>query len=182
MPAFRPPTQSTCATFLPARSAAAAIVSAWRIPGAENDVRFENTSPERKNVLFVEPCSPDHVPVAIVYQPAPVLGGKVWSIPLAPSTPAWRSALYVGMKPASEYLSIRSGRIPSDEKSRAFEALPTGDAILCAWAPLDASIIVGTAVSAARTASAAKRLLIGMPPSPRTKRPGGSLYHLLDRA
>ena len=55
--AAAPPTQSICATFLPARSAAFAIVSAWSTPAAENDVRFENVSPVRWNVLFVEPCS-----------------------------------------------------------------------------------------------------------------------------
>ena len=47
MPAARPPTQSTCATFLPARSAALASVSAWRTPVPEKLVRFENTSPAR---------------------------------------------------------------------------------------------------------------------------------------
>jgi hypothetical protein len=37
--------------------------------------------PVRWNVLFVEPCSLGHVPVAIVAQPTPVFGGKAWSIP-----------------------------------------------------------------------------------------------------
>ena len=46
--AAAPPTQSICATFLPARSAALAIVSACSAPAAENDVRFENASPPRK--------------------------------------------------------------------------------------------------------------------------------------
>ena len=55
--AAAPPTQSICATFLPARSAALAIVSACSTPAAENAVRFENASPARKKVLFVEPCS-----------------------------------------------------------------------------------------------------------------------------
>ena len=57
MLAAMPPTQSICATFLPARSAALAIVSAWSTPAAENDVRSENASPPRKKVLLVEPCS-----------------------------------------------------------------------------------------------------------------------------
>jgi hypothetical protein len=89
MPAFAPPTQSTCATFLPARSAAAPIVSAWSVPSAENAVRLlKFPSPTRWYVLFVEPCSPGYVPVAIVYQPTPVLGGNAWTIPLSPRTPS----------------------------------------------------------------------------------------------
>src|SRR5882672_2523351 len=76
IPARRPPTHSIWATFLPARSAAFAIVSAWRTPAPENDVRFENVSPVRWKVLFVEPCSAGYVPVAIVYQPTPVFGGN----------------------------------------------------------------------------------------------------------
>jgi hypothetical protein len=57
IPARRPPTHSTCATFRPARSAAFAIVSAWRTPAPENEVRLENVSPVRWKVLFVDPCS-----------------------------------------------------------------------------------------------------------------------------
>src|SRR5205814_7426617 len=90
--AFRPATHSICATFLPARSAALAIESACSTPAAENEVRFENVSPVRKNVLFVEPFSPGYAPVAIVYHPTPVLGGKACTIPFAPSTPAFRRA------------------------------------------------------------------------------------------
>src|SRR6266511_1483624 len=97
MPAFRPPTQSTWATFFPARSAAAAIVSAWRMPEAENDVRFENVSPDRKNVLLVEPCSVGNVPEAMLYQTTPVFGGKTWTMPFAPRTPCAISDAYVGM-------------------------------------------------------------------------------------
>src|SRR4029453_2917326 len=82
--AAAPPTQSIWATFLPARSAALAMVSAWRTPAPENDVRLLNASPARKNVLFVEPCSDGYVPVAIVYQPTPVLGGNAWTMPLSP--------------------------------------------------------------------------------------------------
>ena len=40
MPAFAPPTQSIWATFLPARSPAAASVSAWSVPEAEKLVRL----------------------------------------------------------------------------------------------------------------------------------------------
>src|SRR6266496_2015684 len=83
--ACAPPTQSTWATFLPARSAASARVSAWRRgppPGsAENDVRPENVSPVRWNVLLVAPNSLGHVPVIIVYQPTPVFGGKDGRMP-----------------------------------------------------------------------------------------------------
>src|SRR6266536_5728455 len=79
MAALRPPTHSIWATFLPARSAALAIVSACRIPVVENEVELlKLDSPVRWKVLFVEPCSPGYVPVAIVYQPTPVLGGKAW--------------------------------------------------------------------------------------------------------
>jgi hypothetical protein len=39
------------------------------------------------------------VPVAIVYQPTPVLGGKAWTIPFAPVAPSFIKFLYVGMKP-----------------------------------------------------------------------------------
>src|SRR5262245_12225304 len=109
MPALRPPTQSTWATFLPARSAAAAIVSAWSTPPAEKDVRLENVSPERKKVLLVEPCSLGHVPVAIVYHPTPVLGGNACSMPFSPITPCRISCAYAGIAPAAAYLCIKSG-------------------------------------------------------------------------
>src|SRR5262245_30005199 len=85
--ALRPPTQSIWATFLPARSAALAIVSACRTPAPENDVELLKTSPLRWKVLFVEPCSLGQVPVAIAYQPTPVFGGNAGSIPLSPLTP-----------------------------------------------------------------------------------------------
>src|SRR5262249_46181682 len=94
MPALRPPTHSIWATFLPARSAAFAIVSAWRIPGVANDVLLlKLLSPVRWNVLFVEPCSDGYVPVAIGYQPTPVFGGNACSMPLAPVAPTFMSAL-----------------------------------------------------------------------------------------
>src|SRR5215211_2537065 len=110
-----PPTQSIEATFFPARSAAAPIVSACRTPAPENEVEFANESPPRWNVLFVEPCSDGYVPVASVYQPTPVFGGNDWTIPLSPVAPRFISSLYVGMKPALTYFSIRSGRMPSEE-------------------------------------------------------------------
>src|SRR6185503_19832263 len=85
--AAAPPTQSIWATFLPARSAAFAIVSAWSTPAPEKEVRFAKPSPVRKKVLLVEPCSLGYVPVAIVYQPTPVLGGNACTMPLSPRTP-----------------------------------------------------------------------------------------------
>src|SRR5262249_47885696 len=88
IPALRPPTHSTWATFLPARSAAAASVSAWTMPGVENEVLVLKTlSPVRWKVLLVEPCSDGYVPVAIVYQPTPVFGGKACTIPFLPIEP-----------------------------------------------------------------------------------------------
>jgi hypothetical protein len=61
---------------LPARSADSAIVSACRTPAEKAAVRLPKVSPVRKNVLFVEPCSPGYAPVASVYQPTPVFGGN----------------------------------------------------------------------------------------------------------
>src|SRR5581483_3836681 len=100
MPAERPPVHSICATFLPARSAAFAIVSAWSTPEPENDVLLVNASPERKNVLLVEPCSEGYVPVAIVYQPTPVFGGKACTVPSSPAAPSFSSLAYVGIAPS----------------------------------------------------------------------------------
>src|SRR6266540_149393 len=156
IPAARPPTQSIWATFFPARSAALAIVSAWRMPAPENDVRFENASPVRWKVLFVEPCSLDHVPVAIVYQPTPVLGGNACSMPLAPLTPSCISPAYVGMAPSAAYFSIKSGRIPSDENSSVFLAMPTTWALSARAVPVP-SVITNT------RAVAAFDLLEGLP-------------------
>src|SRR4029450_10732577 len=98
--AFAPPTHSTWATFLPARSAAAAIVSAWSVPSAEKLVRLlKLLSPVRWYVLFVGPSSLGSGPVAIVYQPTPVFGGKAWTMPLSPRTPAAIRLAYVGITP-----------------------------------------------------------------------------------
>src|SRR6266508_1623167 len=177
IPAFRPPTQSIWATFFPARSAALAIVSAWRIPAAENEVELlKLLSPVRWNVLFVEPCSPGYVPVAIVYQPTPVFGGKAWVIPFCPSTPAARSAAYVGIAPASAYFAIRSGRMPSDEYSKAFEALPTPVACFAAPAPCEPITSTSTALTAATTAGTNERS--SSPPSPRLEKPLEKLYRV----
>src|SRR5262245_8003704 len=53
----------------------------------------------------------------MVYQPTPVLGGKACTMPLSPRTPDAMSDAYVGMAPCAAYRSIKSGRIPSDEKN-----------------------------------------------------------------
>src|SRR5262245_64519169 len=53
----------------------------------------------------------------MVYQPTPVLGGKACTMPLSPRTPEAMSDANVGMAPCAAYLSIKSGRIPSDEKN-----------------------------------------------------------------
>src|SRR3989337_1070902 len=71
-------------------------------------------SPCRKNVLFVEPCSLGHVPVASVVHPTPVFGGNPWRRPFWPLTPEDMRPAIVGIAPAAAYLSTRSGRIPSD--------------------------------------------------------------------
>src|SRR5262249_30378625 len=118
--------ESIGASLLGARSAAAASVSAWRMPAVENEFELLNEeSPERKKVLFVEPCSDGYVPVAIVYQPTPVFGGKPCTMPLSPVVPPSISFAYVGMAPAAAYFSIRSGRIPSDANSTILSAVRT---------------------------------------------------------
>src|SRR4029453_3873427 len=100
LPAFAPPPHSVWAPFLPARPAAAAIVSAWSVPSAEKLVRLlKLLSPVRWYVLFVEPCSLGYVPVALVYQPPPGFGGKAWTMPLSPRTPAAIRLAYVGITP-----------------------------------------------------------------------------------
>ena len=50
-------------------------------------VLASNAAPVRWNVLFVEPCSPGHVPDASVYHPTPVFGGNPCVSPLTPLTP-----------------------------------------------------------------------------------------------
>lgn len=75
MSACRPATQSSWATWRPARSAAEAIESAWRTSGDEKLVDREKSVPVWWKVLLVEPCLPGQAPVASVYQPTPVLAG-----------------------------------------------------------------------------------------------------------
>ena len=96
--ALRPPVHSICATFLPASSAEDATDWASRtfvgsVPGLAplpwklKDVELVNGCRLSKNVLLVLPWTPGHAPVARVYQPCPVLGGKPWVKPLSPVAP-----------------------------------------------------------------------------------------------
>ena len=79
----RAATHSIETTSLPARSAACPSVSAWSTPGAAKLVELLKLgSVSRWNVLFVEPCTPGHAPVARVAQPTPVFGGKPCVSPL----------------------------------------------------------------------------------------------------
>ena len=113
----RVPTHSMDTTVFPLRSADCAMWSAWRMPVVAKLVELlKFPSPARWNVLFVEPCSPGHVPVESVYQPTPVLGGKPWSSPFSPLRPCAMSWRIVGMAPCFAYLSTRSGRMPSAAK------------------------------------------------------------------
>ncbi len=99
---FREPTHSTETVVLPARSAACAMWSAWRMPVVAKLVELlKFPSPMRWKVLFVEPCSPGHVPVESVYQPTPVLGGKPGVSPFLPTTPFFIKRFIVGMRPLS---------------------------------------------------------------------------------
>jgi hypothetical protein len=188
MLAAAPPTQSIWATFLPARSAALAIVSAWRTPAAENEVRFEKVSPLRKYVLLVEPWSAGYAPVAIVYQPTPVLGGNAWSIPLSPVTPVSMSALYVGMTPSAAYFSMRSGRMPSEANSTVRLAAPTGDdgsAFVGGAAVTGPATIENSKAIKARRTSGRKRLDdLGTvsPPQSRCLRPVSRIRGSLNRS
>ncbi len=84
--------------------------------GVPKLTRLLKTSPVRWNVLLVDPCSLGQVPLASVYQPTPVLGGKAGCKPLFPFTPLFIRSLKVGMMPSAAYLSTRSGRMPSDAK------------------------------------------------------------------
>src|SRR2546422_784012 len=98
MLALSPPVHSTWATFLPACSADdatdwASMTFVGSLPGLaplpwnENESDWLNGRRLSKNVLLVLPCTPGQAPVAIVYQPCPVLGGKPWVRPLCPVAP-----------------------------------------------------------------------------------------------
>ena len=79
--ALRPPAHSIWSTRRPARSADWAMVSADSTPGSNAAVRDPNAWLLRWKVLLVEPWTAGQAPVAIVYQPAPVLGGAWVSMP-----------------------------------------------------------------------------------------------------
>ena len=71
------------------------------------------------NVLFVEPCTPGHAPVASVNQPAPVFGGAWVSRPLSD---AYAPCSSRSRKPGDDALVARtsrsaSWRMPSDAKN-----------------------------------------------------------------
>ena len=108
--ALRPPAHSTWATLRPPRSADCAIVSAWSTLGSKAAVRFANGWPLMWKVLFVEPCTPGHAPVARLYQPAPVFGGAWVSSPLpVAETPVLEELRHRGhRRPSSAYFATRS--------------------------------------------------------------------------
>src|SRR5262245_17641037 len=140
----RAPTHSTAATDLPARSAAWAMWSAWRIPVAAKLVELlKLPSPVRWNVLFVDPCSPGQVPVPSVAHPTPVFGGKPCVRPFCPLTPLLIRLLIAGMAPSAAYRSTRSGLMPSEAKSTTLSARGFG----AAAAPPPANRDMGTTVA-----------------------------------
>src|SRR5215216_6027996 len=115
MAPLRPPTHSIWATFLPPRSAAWASVSACSTFGLLNDVEFANGEPLMWNVLFVDPCTPGHAPVASVNQPAPVFGGAWVRRPLPDANaPCLSISRKPGTPPWPAYLATWSWRMPSD--------------------------------------------------------------------
>ncbi len=134
--AERPPAHSICATFLPPRSADCASVSACSTGAAPSAAR-EALKPVLLgesgsygellmwNVLFVEPCTPGHAPVASVNQPAPVFGGACvsspWSDAYAPRRSSFRKP---GVTPSSENSSTASWRSPSEAKNSSFPLSP----------------------------------------------------------
>jgi hypothetical protein len=83
-------------------------------------------------VLFVEPCTPGHAPVARLYQPAPVLGGASVRRPEPDAeVPFLRNEAIVGITPSAAYFATRSWRMPSEAKKTAVVAgwpLPAGGA------------------------------------------------------
>ncbi len=117
MTAKRPPAHSICATFLPPRSAACARVSACNTPGSKAAVRLPKGAPLMAKVLLVEPCTPDHAPVARLYHPAPMLAGAwVSRPPPAALAPERSNRATAGIRPWPAYVSARSWRMPSATK------------------------------------------------------------------
>ena len=92
-----PPAYSNCTTFLPPRSADWPIDSAWGTPALKALVLLPNGWPLTWNVLFVDPWTPGHAPVARLYQPAPVFGGAwVSRPPPEADDPFFRSSANAG--------------------------------------------------------------------------------------
>ncbi len=71
---------------MPPRSADWAMVSACNAAASNAEVRLANGAPLMWNVLFSDPVTAGHAPVAIVYQPAPVLVGAWVYMPLPSAT------------------------------------------------------------------------------------------------
>ena len=70
------------------------------------------------NVLFVDPCTPGHAPVASVNQPAPVFGGACVSSPWSDAyAPRLSSLRKPGVTPSSENSSTAPGVRPSEAKN-----------------------------------------------------------------
>ncbi len=105
-------------------------------------------------MLFVEPCSLGQVPVAIVYQPTPVLGGKPCCIPFAPFTPARIRAAAVGMAPSAAYLSTRSGRMPSELNISTLELSAAALAVV-----VEPATVASTIATAPTSSPAAARMV-----------------------
>src|SRR6478609_1804886 len=132
MAPLRPPAHSSWMTFLPPRSADWAMVSACNTPGSNAAVRLASGWVLIANVLLVEPVTPGHAPVAIVYQPAPVFGGAWVSMPSPRAlTPFLRNFRIVGITPWSAYFSTRSWRMPSEAKKTALPGVESWDG----WCP-----------------------------------------------
>ena len=85
------------------------------------EVEFANAPPLMWKVLFVEPWTAGHAPVASVNQPAPVFGGawvrRPWPEAYAPLRSSSRKP---GVTFSSEYFSTASCRRPSDAKKSSF--------------------------------------------------------------
>ena len=140
-------------TFFPARSAAWAIVSAWRIPVVAKLVELlKFVSPVRWNVLFVEPCEDGHAPVARDAQPTPVFGGNAWSSPFLPFRPSSMRSSISGSKPFFAYLSTRSGRIPSAANMTTLSLKSKSGSPLCFFEPPAAAPPTTNNVSTATSA------------------------------
>ncbi len=172
MTPLRPPAHSIWRTFLPPRSADWAIVSACSTPAPNELVEFANGWLLVWNVLLVEPCTPGQAPVAIVYHPAPVLGGAWVSMPppLA-DAPLRRSSAKPGTaecRPRSfAYRSTTSCRRPSAANSRTESSSRRSPPPPCPAACGSATAVAATTATTALTTTPTRR--------PRSLRTPGSL-------